>query len=98
MADDAVTAAPHVYKILVENDRVRVLEARLKPGYRTPMHSHPANVAVAIRDGKFNFTLADGLSSHAEMKAGDVMYFDAVEHSTENATGEDVHAVLIELK
>ena len=35
MADDAVSVAPHVYKVLLENDRVRVLDSRMKPGETT---------------------------------------------------------------
>ena len=43
--EDAVKVAPHVYKVALENDRVRVLETRMKPGDKTSMHSHPAVVA-----------------------------------------------------
>ena len=38
---DAVKVAPESYKVLLENDRVRVLEYRIKPGYKNAMHSHP---------------------------------------------------------
>jgi beta-alanine degradation protein BauB len=69
-AKDAVTAAPHVYKVVLENDRVRVLEARAQPGGRTEMHSHPANVTIAITDGKYRFTPPDGRTTEAELKAG----------------------------
>jgi hypothetical protein len=38
MIEDAAKVAPHVYKVVFENDRVRVLEARLGPGVKTQMH------------------------------------------------------------
>jgi hypothetical protein len=37
---DAMTAAPDHHTVLLENDRVRVLDTRLAPGERTPVHSH----------------------------------------------------------
>lgn len=98
MAADAVKAAPETYKMLFENDRVRVLEARGKPGFKTAMHSHPAHVAVAIRDGKFRFTMADGQSVDAELKAGQALYLDPVEHTTEMTGTGDAHVILVEIK
>ncbi|HEY4710110.1 MAG TPA: hypothetical protein VIH46_08070 [Candidatus Acidoferrales bacterium] len=46
---DAVIAAPHHHKLLFENDRVRVLEVRIAPGARVPVHTHrwPASIYVA---------------------------------------------------
>jgi len=37
---DAVIAAPKHHVVLFENDRVRVLETLIRPGERTPMHTH----------------------------------------------------------
>nr|NIP31626.1 hypothetical protein [Candidatus Dadabacteria bacterium]NIQ16433.1 hypothetical protein [Candidatus Dadabacteria bacterium] len=44
MAQDAVKVAPESYKVLLENDRVRVLEFQIKPGKKDAMHSHPAYI------------------------------------------------------
>ena len=98
MADDAVKVAPHVYKVLLENDRVRVLEARLRPGDKTEMHSHPAIVAYPTTGGKFKFTSPDGQSMEIEVEAGQPMYMDAADHATENVGTTDGAVILIELK
>ena len=37
---DAVTAAPEHHKVLLENDRVRVLETIIRPGEQTALHTH----------------------------------------------------------
>jgi predicted metal-dependent enzyme (double-stranded beta helix superfamily) len=37
---DALVAAPDHHKLLLENDRVRVLTTRIAPGHRTPVHTH----------------------------------------------------------
>jgi beta-alanine degradation protein BauB len=42
MMEDAVKVAPEVYKAVLENDQVRVLEVRLAPGAKTDVHGYPA--------------------------------------------------------
>ena len=37
---DAMTAAPDHHEVLLENERVRVLDTRLGPGESTPVHTH----------------------------------------------------------
>lgn len=37
---DAVIAAPNNHKILLENERVRVLDVTVRPGEREPVHAH----------------------------------------------------------
>jgi mannose-6-phosphate isomerase-like protein (cupin superfamily) len=37
---DAVAAAPGNHKVVLENDRVRVLEVTVKPGEKEPVHAH----------------------------------------------------------
>ena len=98
MVEDAVEVAPHVYRVIMENDRVRVLDTTMKPGDTTAMHSHPAVVAYAISGGKFKFTSPDGQSMEMEVPAGHAMYMDASEHATENVGTTEGHIILVELK
>ena len=95
---DAVQAASHAYRVVLDNDRVRVLEYRGGPGTKAEMHSHPDLVAVALRGGKVRFTLANGQTQDAELADGEAGFFEATEHMTENAGGSDIHIMLIELK
>jgi mannose-6-phosphate isomerase-like protein (cupin superfamily) len=37
---DGVVAAPKHHRLLFENDRVRVIESRIRVGERTPPHTH----------------------------------------------------------
>lgn len=37
---DAVVAAPKHHRVLLENDRVRVLETIIRPGEQTALHAH----------------------------------------------------------
>ncbi len=96
--DDAVKVAPDIYKVLLENDEIRVLEVRMKQGAKSEMHSHPRNVAYILNNSQAKFTYSDGKSDVADLKRGQAMWFDAVSHSVENTGTEDLTAVLIELK
>ncbi|MDZ4277731.1 MAG: cupin domain-containing protein [Dehalococcoidia bacterium] len=98
MAEDPVQVAGDVYKAVLENDRVRVLEVRMKPGDKTPMHAHPDLVAVVVRGGRLRFTTSDGQSTEAEIPDGQPMFFEATEHTTENIGTTEFHAFLAELK
>ena len=99
MPVDAVKVAPHVYRVVFENERVRVLESRMSPGAKSEMHSHPPPVVgIGLTAGKYRFTSPDGQTMEAEMPAGHALYFDAVEHSTENIGNTDSAAILVELK
>ena len=98
MPGDAITVAPHLYKVLLDNDRVRVLAVRAQPGATSALHTHPSYVAVAISDGQYRFTSPDGEKVEIKLKAGWAGFFGPVEHSTEIIGTSEGHAVLIELK
>lgn len=98
MPQDAVKIAPHVYKVLAETDKVRVLEARMKSGAKTELHGHPTHVAVATTHGKFRFASADGQAMEAELEPGQTMVFEPTEHTTENIGPAEAVAILVELK
>jgi hypothetical protein len=98
MSADAAAVAPHLYKVVLENDRVRILEARGKPGDKADMHSHPAAVAVFIAGAQLRFRLPDGQTREGEVKANDVRYMEPIEHATEVVGPGEFHKLLIELK
>ena len=82
----------------LENPRVRVLEATLKPGDKEQTHSHPAYVIYVIEGGKFRNHATDGTVADGEFKTGDVIYRDPVTHWAENIGDTTIRLVLVELK
>jgi quercetin dioxygenase-like cupin family protein len=98
MAGDAVVVAPHFYKTVLENDHVRVLEFRGKPGDKTTMHSHPAMVYIGLTEGSFKFSAPDGQTMEVNLKAGEPLFLDPVDHATEVMGSAEVHGYLVELK
>ena len=98
MAGDAVSVAPDLYKVLFENERVRVLETRYGPGVKSEMHSHPDLVVVALTALKAKFTLGDGHTVDMELPAREAAFVEAQEHTVENTGTSELHVVLVELK
>lgn len=95
---DAVSIAPDVYKVLLENDRVRVLEIKTAPGDTTELHSHPDMTLYAVTDCTWALTSPDGETVTAEVPAGAVIYLDATEHSAKDVGTTGSHGIAIELK
>jgi len=98
VAQDPVPLYPQNYKVLLENDRVRVLDFQLKKGAKEDFHAHPAAVTYVLAPFKIRFTFPDGSTRIREAKAGDVFYGDALTHASENIGDTDAHGLLIEMK
>lgn len=98
MAQDLAKVAPNDVKVLIDNDRVRVLEVLHKPGAKEPMHSHPAYVAVYLNAARVRVTTPDGKSVEQDRKAGQVSWSDGVTHAVDNVGTTDQHVIVIELK
>jgi quercetin dioxygenase-like cupin family protein len=97
-AQDPVQQSPDFYRVLLENDEVRVLEYRLKPGQTEPLHSHPEGVVYGFNDSKIRVTSADGKVTESAGKAGDVYWRKSVTHALENIGDTDVHSLAVEIK
>jgi quercetin dioxygenase-like cupin family protein len=97
LAIDFVEAAPKQTKVLVDNEKVRVIRATFKKGDKVPMHSHPDIIVYVIKSkGKIKFTNADGKVIESVIKAGEASFRPAVTHSHEHFG--DSEAIVIELK
>jgi len=97
-SQDPVKLSPQYYKVLMENDRVRVLEYRLKPGEKEPTHSHPAGVVYSLGDSTLRSTLPDGQAAEVSGKAGDVFWRNPLTHALENIGKTEARALAVELK
>ena len=98
-APDALTANPEHIKLKLENERVRVLEARLEPGQKENAHSHPGYVVYAVSGGTIRVHGADGKTTDLALATGDVMYREpVVEHWGENVGTTATELILVELK
>jgi quercetin dioxygenase-like cupin family protein len=97
-AQDPLVVNSKTIALKLENPRVRVLEATIKPGDKEKTHSHPAYVIYVIAGGKFRNHAADGTVTDGEFKTGDVIYRAPVTHWAENIGDTTIRLVLVELK
>jgi beta-alanine degradation protein BauB len=96
---DVLKAAANAYTLLMENEKVRVLAIRLKPGEKAPMHNHPSNhVVYVMKDAKFKLTFPDGKSGDFDLKAGKAVWMEAGSHATENIGTSEGHNLVVEVK
>jgi quercetin dioxygenase-like cupin family protein len=97
-AQDPVKQSPQYYKVLLENDQVRVLEYRLKPGEKEPMHTHTAGVLYIFGDAKMRTTYPDGRTEESAGGAGEAHWRNPVTHALENIGNTEAHALAIDIK
>jgi quercetin dioxygenase-like cupin family protein len=97
MSQDPTVTDPDKYKVIFENERVRVLEYRDKPGDRTSPHRHPDSVMYTL--SSFGRRLVQGDEERdVQLEAGHVAWLGAQEHSGENIGGTETHVLFVELK
>ncbi|MBV8856569.1 MAG: hypothetical protein JOZ02_06395 [Acidobacteria bacterium] len=95
--DDPVKVDPAHFKVLLDNDRVRVLDFTASPGDKIAMHWHPDYITYNFNGGKTTFTFPKGKPVESVAKAGDVAWHKSETHgSVIGDTG--AHVLLVEIK
>lgn len=94
---DPAKTDPDLYRVVFENDRVRVLEYRDRPGDKTSRHGHPDTVMYTLGAFRRRLTV-DGRQVEVELPAGQVRWVAAQEHAGENIGDTETHSIFIELK
>jgi quercetin dioxygenase-like cupin family protein len=95
---DPVVTDGDKYRVVLENERVRVLEYRDSPGQRTSPHYHSDYVLCSLSAFKRRFVLADGREAVREVRPGDVVWGKAHSHIGENVGSTETHVLIVELK
>jgi beta-alanine degradation protein BauB len=98
LAQDPVVTDGDKYKVLLENEQVRVLSYTDKPGDKTHQHQHPAFVVYALAPFKRKLILPDGKTVEREFKTGDVFYSTGETHAAENIGDTPTQVVMVEIK
>lgn len=97
MSQDPVESNPEHYRVVFENDRVRVLEYRDAPGQGTAAHHHPDSVMITASAFRRRLQ-SEGRQLDLDMPAFAVRWLSAQEHSGENIGATDTRAFFVELK
>jgi hypothetical protein len=96
-SDDPTVTDPDLYRVIFENERVRVLEYRDAPGDCTHPHRHPDSVMYTLTSFRRRVS-AGGRHVDVEIPAGSVRWVGAQEHSGHNTGDTPTHTIFVELK
>jgi len=103
---DAVQRDPDHHGVLLENEHVRVLDALLRPGEQTEIHTHVWPSALYVLswsdfvridpDGK---VIADSRTMNLRPHPGEAIWSPALPpHRVRNVGGSDLRLIAVELK
>jgi len=103
---DALIAAPKHHRLVLENDRVRVLDTRIAPGDTVPVHTHrwPAVNHIMswsdfVRRDAAGKVLVDTRGRPPPEKLPFVVWSEPLPpHTLENVGAGELHVVSIEVK
>jgi hypothetical protein len=101
MADENTTAAPpkDEVKVLVDNDKVQVIEEAFKPGAESESKARPYRVVRAVKGGTLQRIYPDGKKEIAHWKAGEVKVFEATPpYMPKNIGNTEVFLYVVRLK
>lgn len=103
---DAMVKAPAHHAPLLENGLVRVLDTRVRPGERTPVHAHewPAALYVLswsdfVRYDPEGNVLLDSRTMATKPATGSALWAGPIgPHYVENVGQTDLHILAVEVK
>ena len=96
---DPVKVSPAIFKVLLENEHVRVVEYSLNPGEKDEWHTHPPKSSYVFSGGQLKVHLENGEIIMVNEKAGTASWMDYVgKHYVENIGNTTVTIVFTELK
>jgi beta-alanine degradation protein BauB len=89
---------PDKYRLVLENDKVRVYIYTDKPGDKTKLHYHDAFVLYALAPFKRKLIFESGESVVREFKGGETIWSEAQNHIGENVGATETKVLIVELK
>ena len=94
---DPLAVAPNMYKLVYQNERVRVMEVTFKPGEKIAAHAHPDHYVYVLEAGKLSIT-KDKKTSDVDLQVGQVIWIPAETHSAKNSGTSQIRLLVHELK
>lgn len=95
---EATGLEPERFRIVFENEAVRVVRLGFDPGEEGPMVHHPPRALVALSDLHARMRFESGLVEEAKGEAGQAGWLDAQTLQTQNVGRDRIEVVLVEPK
>ena len=91
--------SPEVYKVLMDNEDVKVLEVTFEPGQSDKLHNHNVMTFHVIQGGKVQVTLPDGTINEREFLNGATGHRKTkTTHQVKNIGENTVKVLIVEHK
>lgn len=98
MSLDPTITDPEHYTVVLENEKVRVLEYVDQPGDKTKPHEHPDSVMYTLSSFRRRLVSGGDMQRDVELAAGTVGWLPAQQHHGENIGETSTHVIFVELK
>lgn len=95
---DPTVTDPDKYKVILENDQVRVIDYHDRPGESTKQHHHRPFMLYVLSPFRRKLTFPDGTTKEREFKTGEVFWMNEQTHVGKNVGTTESHALLVEPK
>ena|SRR5947207_2100813 len=99
-AQDKPVTPPDSYRVVMENERVRMIEVHVKPHSKVNVDSEPGRerFLYMLSDGALILAPPGKMPYEFALHAGETAVFPAVSPTVENDTDSAVRALLVEVK
>src|SRR5262249_33177698 len=96
---DPVRCDPRHYKVLIDNDQVRVLRARYSGHETGAMHEHLRDrVTVYLTDSELRVSTPDGRHEMRRVRRGDIAWAGVAKHQETNTSTNPFEVIAVEIK
>ncbi len=97
-AGEMMPSSEHV-KVLLDNGKMRVSEAKRPPGTIVPMHTHPPFLAYMLSTWSAKFTSSEGIIKEKTLPRGKLIWSPMGKtHALEITGTADQHILVIEFR
>jgi uncharacterized RmlC-like cupin family protein len=97
-ASDPTVTDGDKYRLVLENEQVRVLRYQDKPGAKTHPHHHDPFVLYALSSFRRRLIFPDGTVKERAFQPGDVIWMPEQVHVGENIGTTDTDVLIVEQK
>lgn len=98
-ANDPLKLDPAHYKLEIDNNQVRVLRLRLRPGEKTPLHAQPfERLLVPLTPARLKVSDAKGAAKTVTYAKADMLWLTPGDEAQENLGGQPYEALIVEFK
>ena len=96
---DPLIVSPDHYRLVIENEHVRVIRQHLGGRDKAPMHQHSLGaVMVLVTDQNVRQTAPDGTTREQHRKAGESFWSEPTTHAGQNLSDSPYEYIRVDIK